>query len=124
MRRPARWDSKQLARVRAAALALPDVEESTSYGTPAFKRRGKLLARMHQDGEWLVVRVDPEEKNLILRAAPGTFLSTPHYEGSPYLLLRLASATQAELKRALTEGFRALGAPETSLTPRSKNQRH
>jgi hypothetical protein len=124
MRRPARWDSKQLARVRAAALALPDVEESTSYGTPAFKRRGKLLARMHQDGEWLVVRIDPEERDLILRAAPRTFLSTPHYDGSPYLLLRLASATQAELKRALAEGCRALGARETSPTRRAKTQSH
>jgi hypothetical protein len=124
MRRPARWDSKQLSRVRAVALALPDVEESTSYGTPAFKRRGKLLARMHQDGEWLVVRVDPDEKELILQAAPRTFLSTPHYEGSPYLLLKLASATQAELKRALAEGWRALGARETSAVPRAKTQSH
>jgi hypothetical protein len=123
MPRPPRWDDKQLARVRAAALALPEVEESTSYGTPAFKQRGKLLARMHQDGEWLVVRVDPLEKELVLQAAPRTFLTTAHYDGSPFVLLRLGIATLAELKRALAEGLRALEMQETSPRPRAKTRR-
>jgi hypothetical protein len=123
MPRPPRWDDKQLARVRAVALELPEVEESTSYGTPAFKQQGKLLARMHQDGEWLVVRVDPLEKELVLQAAPRTFLTTPHYDGSPYVLVRLAVITQAELKRALVEGSRALNAQETSPRRRAKTRR-
>jgi hypothetical protein len=32
--------------VRQLALALPEVTEGTSYGTPAFHVRGKLLARL------------------------------------------------------------------------------
>ena len=32
--------------VRKIALQFDHVEESTSYGTPAFKLRGKLVARL------------------------------------------------------------------------------
>ncbi len=35
--------------VRHLALALPGVEEGTSYGTPAFRGRGRFLARLHDD---------------------------------------------------------------------------
>ena len=38
------------ADVTAAAGKLPGVEVSTSYGTPALKVKGKLLARLHDDG--------------------------------------------------------------------------
>ena len=34
--------------VREMALALPNVEEGTSYGTPALKIRGKLFVRLRK----------------------------------------------------------------------------
>src|SRR5437762_221978 len=40
--------------VRDLALALPGVEESTSYRTPAMKVRGKLIARLKEDAETIV----------------------------------------------------------------------
>jgi len=48
--------------VRQIALALDKAEESTSYGTPAFKVRGNLFVRLHQDGESLVVRTSFDER--------------------------------------------------------------
>jgi hypothetical protein len=56
--------------VRQRALALPGVEEGTSYGTPAFKVRGKLFVRLHQSGDSLVVRIDENERAQSLRC-PG-----------------------------------------------------
>jgi hypothetical protein len=50
--------------VREIALALPGVEEGTSYGTPAFRVRGKFLARLREDGETLVVKCDYPERDL------------------------------------------------------------
>jgi Uncharacterized protein conserved in bacteria len=44
--------------VRRAATRLPEVEESTSYGTPSLKVRGKFLTRLKEDGETIVLRVD------------------------------------------------------------------
>ena len=37
-------DADQLSRVRDIALELSDVEEGTTFGFPAFKLCGKLLA--------------------------------------------------------------------------------
>ncbi len=41
--------------VRIVALKWPEVTDGTSYGTPALKVRGKLLTRLKEDGESLVV---------------------------------------------------------------------
>ena len=48
--------------VREIAQTLPGAEESTSYGTPAFKVKKKLFARQHQDGESLVIGVDFDQR--------------------------------------------------------------
>jgi len=40
--------------VRKIALAWPEVEDGTSYGTPALKVRKKLLVRLREDGDSLV----------------------------------------------------------------------
>jgi hypothetical protein len=37
-------------------LALPEVEASTSYGTPALKVRGRLIARLRTELEELLDR--------------------------------------------------------------------
>ena len=73
--------------VRQLALALPGVAEGTSYGTPAFKVRGKLLARLHQDGEALVLRVDFEEREMLMMEQPETFYITDHYLNYPWILV-------------------------------------
>lgn len=42
--------------VRQIVLAWRGVEEGTSYGTPALKVRRKMLARLREDGDTLVVK--------------------------------------------------------------------
>ena len=41
--------------IRKLALAWPEVEDGTSYGTPALKVRKKLLVRLKEDGDSLVM---------------------------------------------------------------------
>jgi hypothetical protein len=59
--------------VRKIGLALPGVEESTAYGSPALKVRGKLLACVptHRSAEpsSLAVRVDFDDHADLLAAA-------------------------------------------------------
>ena len=52
--------------VRKLALALPGVEEGTSYGTPALKVRGKLFVRLKEDGETIVLRSDSFDRAHLL----------------------------------------------------------
>ena len=48
--------------VRRLVLDLPGTEEGTSYGTPAFRVRGKLFVRLHQSGHSIVVMIDLQER--------------------------------------------------------------
>jgi hypothetical protein len=91
-------------RVLAAASALPEVEESTSYGTAALKVRGKLFARLKEDGSTLVVRVGDEREALIL-AAPKTFFVTAHYENYPWVLVDLNVVTPEVLRDVVTAAW-------------------
>lgn len=75
--------------VRKMALALDGVEESTSYGTAAFKIRGKLIARLKEDGESLVVGTTFEEREEMMAADPETYYITDHYLRYPWVLVRL-----------------------------------
>ena len=48
--------------VRKIALAWSEVEDGTSYGTPALKVRKKLLVRLKEDGDSLVMPGVPHEE--------------------------------------------------------------
>lgn len=97
--------------VRRIALDMEDVEESTSYGTPAFKVRGALVARLHQDGCSLVVRTDFDERVELMAADPETYYITDHYRNYPWVLVRL-ERVHTDALRDLLGGARRLAAAE------------
>jgi hypothetical protein len=76
--------------VRRIALSLDNVEEGTSYGTPAFKVDGGLFVRMHQDGESLVVRTDFEQRAELMASDPETYYITDHYLNYEWVLVSLS----------------------------------
>jgi len=90
--------------VRSLALALPEVEEGTWYGTPAFKVRGRSFARLREDG-LLVLRVDPGLREVLIRERPDAYLVTPHYQDYPYVLVRLGAVDGEELGDLLADGW-------------------
>ena len=107
--------------VRRIALALDNVEEGTSYGTPAFKVAGKLLARLHQDGESLVVKIDPAERAMRMKADPETFYITDHYLNYPWILVRISSVDPDDLRDLLEDAWR-LTAPKRLVNEYDENQ--
>lgn len=98
--------------VRQLALALPGVEESTSYGTPAIKVKGKLLARLREDGETLAIKIEYGEREFRLQTNPEAFYVTDHYAGYPMILVRLAKVDRDDL-RDLIRGAWRMVAPKT-----------
>lgn len=100
--------------VRACAMALPGAEEGTSYGTPAWRVRGKLFARLHDSGEALVVRIDFDDREGAMRADPKTFFITDHYTGYPMMLVHLDHVTHGGLIEAVEESWRRV-APKRML---------
>jgi hypothetical protein len=97
--------------VRKIALSLDNVEESTSYGTPAFKINGKLVARLKEDGESLVVGTTFEEREEMMGAEPKTYYITDHYLKYPWVLVRL-SRVHSDTLRDLLRRASGLAAKE------------
>jgi hypothetical protein len=92
--------------VRAIALALPETEERPSYGTPGFRVKDRLFARIREEGVLLVWCADEAEKDFLLRADPEKFFTTPHYDGHPSVLVRLGAVDRDELSELLTDSWR------------------
>ncbi len=108
--KPAKTLPKEFDRVRKFALALPGVEEGTSYGTPAFRVAGKFFARLHDKLDSLVIRIDEGDRRMRMEADPSTFFITDHYRNAPYMLIRLANVEDGDLEDLLREAW-ALVAP-------------
>lgn len=94
------------AELREYALALPGVEEGTSYGTPAFRVRGKSFLRMWEDGETLVLKTDWHERDFLLRSDPAAFFTTDHYDGYPIVLVRLPRVHPEQLRALVADSWR------------------
>jgi hypothetical protein len=105
--------------VREIASSLPDARESTSYGRPAFKVGGKPFAWMSPDRAAegaLAVRVDPDEKQLLLESRSHVCFVTPHYDGYPIVLIRLDEVEPSELTELIEDSW-LLRAPKRLSAP-------
>ena len=101
--------------VVALGQRLPEVEEGTCYGTPALRMRGKFMCRLRTDPDALVVRViDARDAQALLLGRPDVFFSTPHYDGHPYVLVRLDVVDREQLAELLEDAWR-LRAPKRLL---------
>jgi hypothetical protein len=98
--------------VRLAAQTLPGIENSTSYGTPALKVRGKLLARLHQDGECFVLRADLLDREILIQSDPAVFFITDHYRDYPWILVRFLTIDPDALPDLMERAWR-LVAPKS-----------
>jgi hypothetical protein len=91
--------------VRKIGLAMPGVEESTSFGAPALKLRGQMLACVptHRSAEAgsLAVRIDFDDRAELLATAPDVYYITDHYAGYTAVLVRLERVTPEVLKDLL-----------------------
>jgi hypothetical protein len=99
--------------VRRIALSLPATTEKPSYGTPGFRVKDKLFARIREEGDVLVVWCsDLGEKEALIASEPKKFFTTPHYDGHPTVLVRFGAVGAKEMRELLTESWR-IRAPKT-----------
>jgi hypothetical protein len=98
-----------IGRVRAAVRNLPDVEEGTTFGYPAFKIGGKAFAwfprKKEVEPDTLAVRMSLVERDYRMRAAATSYYVTPHYKDYPCVLARPAVLNDAELRELLESGY-------------------
>ena len=96
--------------VRQIALALPGVEEGTAYGSPAFKVDGKMFAciavNRSAEPNTLVVRMEFDERDELIKEEPKTYYLADHYVDYPCVLVRLAHIRHDALRDLLLMGWR------------------
>src|ERR1700759_4718239 len=95
--------------IRKFALTWPEVEDGTSYGTPALKVRKKLLVRLKEDGDSLVMPgVPQDERDMLVERARQVFYFTDHYRDYPMVLIRLSKAKRSDVEPLLRRHWRTL----------------
>ena len=102
--------TNNFALVREIGLGLPDVEEGTTYGSPALKIRGKMFAclAVHRSAEpeTLAIRIDFDQRDELLAADPKTYYLTDHYLSYPCVLIRLRRVHRDALRDLLLMAWR------------------
>lgn len=106
--------------VRRLALAMPGAQESTMWGSAAWKvrkvlfvwerplRRKELehLGDAAPDGTVMGARVEHEQAKLALLADPsGAFFTTPHFDGHPIILVALDRIDLETLEEVVVEAW-------------------
>lgn len=95
--------------VRALALKLPNVTESTMHGSPSLKVRGKLLAcpALHKSAEpdTLAVSIDFATRTQLLAAEPAIYYVTDHYLKHQIVLVRLSQISRTALKKLFDQSW-------------------
>jgi len=96
------WDD-----VVAIGQRYPGVEVGTSFRTPALRVRKTGICRLRSDPDALVMRViDVDDAQALVQGQPDVFFSTPHYDGHPYVLVRLERVTREQLTELLEDAWR------------------
>lgn len=94
--------------VRRLALGMPGVTEGICYGTPAFYLRGKLMLRLREDFETLVVKIPMEQREKFLATEPDIFSLTEHYRNHPAILVSLPNLGVTRLTELVDGAWRQL----------------
>ncbi|MDH3299134.1 MAG: MmcQ/YjbR family DNA-binding protein [Acidimicrobiia bacterium] len=107
--------------VAALALELPEAVEGTSYGSRAWKVKGKLFAwerpfrkadleRFGEEpvpgGPILGLAVDDlEEKEVVLSQRRPGFFTIPHFDGYAAVLVQLDAADDDDVREAIVDAW-------------------
>jgi hypothetical protein len=116
------WDD-----VVAIGERLPSVEAGTWWGTPGLlvkgrsKAKGKGFCRLRTNPDALVIRVaDLDDREALLHGNADVFFTTPHYEGSSHVLVRLEAIDRDELAGLIEDAWRLTAPKDVVATHDSK----
>ncbi|HEY3742054.1 MAG TPA: MmcQ/YjbR family DNA-binding protein [Bryobacteraceae bacterium] len=90
---------------------MPGVEEGTSYGTAALKVKGKLMIRLREEGDVIVVKMPFELRTELMEGDPATYFITDHYTNYEWVLARLPKLDPAALPDLLQTAYRTATKP-------------
>ena len=113
--------SIDFGRVRTAAAGLPDIEETTSWGAPALKVRGKMFVcqaiNKQAEPNTLAVRMDIAQRDALIEEDPAVYYLKDHYIDYPCVLVRLSRVRPDALRDLVQTAYRFV-------SPKAPQPRH
>jgi hypothetical protein len=92
---------------RRLAVSLPEAIESAHMNHPDFRVRGKIFATLGPGEAWGMVKVTPEQQEMLIRAAPAIFSPVKGAWGRRgCTVVRLETAERDILQAALVAAWR------------------
>jgi hypothetical protein len=103
------------AAVEQIARALPDVEVTTTWGSPTLKVRGKMFACMAinksaEPNSLVVMLEDFGDRDALIEDDPDTYYVKEHYLSAPCVLVRLARVRLDALRDLVAGAHRVVSA--------------
>jgi hypothetical protein len=89
--------------VEELGASLPETEVGLWYGKPALTVAGKGFLHLGTGPE---LSLPSDEKDVLIAAEPEAYRSTPHHDGSSWLLVKLDKITKRELRELLADAWR------------------
>ena len=100
---------------RAMVLTFPEVTEAMAYGSPIFKIKTKMVARLSEEyADTIVIKIDLPLRSSLIDGAPDAFFITPHYAAHSLMLVRLVNVNADDLLYLLEKSWR-LVAPKRAI---------
>src|SRR5208282_1478857 len=104
--------------VREIGLALPDVVDGTTYGSPALKVRGRPVTcvpvNKSAEPNSAVFWVGRDRRAALIKKQPDIYYVTEHYEPHGAVLVRLSRIARDELRELLQLAIRFVAATKNS----------
>jgi hypothetical protein len=93
------------------ASELPEVQEGRTFGARALRVRGSIVARLRDDKESILLKVDPAARVELCAARPDTFAVTADSEQFAMVAVRLANVEVDEMRVLLRDSWRRSAPP-------------
>jgi hypothetical protein len=92
---------------RRLALGFPEAQEQAHLGHPDFRVRGKIFATLGPGEAWGMVKLTPDQQEVVVQAEPAVFEAFDNAWGRRGATrVRLEAATEEAVRPALAAAWR------------------
>jgi len=105
VKKPSKVTFADVARI---AVCLPNVEEGTAWGFPAFRVGGKLCLVFRTDLDSILIPTSFEQRDAMIEEDPETYWLTDHHRKFPCILAKISRLRAGDVEDLVRMGWRSV----------------
>lgn len=98
------------AKLKQIFLAFPEVREGITHGTLSFYLGKTFFGRMQEDGTTFALKMDLDDRDMLIAMEPEIFFTNDHFRGYAYVLVRLPAIDAERLTPLVEKSWRQTAA--------------